>query len=73
MSVKGHPHTFRGPLPRVGQGQVDGEALVAPIVQSTALCRGDVGSTAEHQYSRVSNPMVAALEEATRPHSVGRW
>ncbi|MFT7679151.1 MAG: cystathionine beta-lyase/cystathionine gamma-synthase [Planctomycetota bacterium] len=55
---------FETLCPRAGQGQNDGEPLVTPIVQSTTFCREGVGSTAEHQYSRVSNPTVAALESA---------
>lgn len=41
---------------------IDGLPLVEPLVQSTTFCRDSVGSTAEHQYSRVSNPTVSALE-----------
>jgi cystathionine beta-lyase/cystathionine gamma-synthase len=40
----------------------DGEPIVPPIVQSTAFGQGGLGSDCEHQYSRVSNPTVAALE-----------
>lgn len=40
----------------------DGEPLVAPIAQSTTFCRSGVGSNPTHQYSRVSNPSVLALE-----------
>lgn len=47
-----------------GLGRGDGEPLVGPIVQSTTYCRDAVGSTAEHQYSRVSNPSVSELERA---------
>lgn len=46
----------------IGRDGGDGEALVAPIVQSTTFCRDGVGSDAPHQYSRVSNPTVALLE-----------
>lgn len=42
----------------------DGNPLVTPLVQSTTFCRDGVGSTATHQYSRCSNPTVAALELA---------
>jgi len=42
----------------------DGNPLVTPLVQSTTFCRDGVGSTATHQYSRCSNPTVAALEQA---------
>lgn len=48
---------------RAGAGAADGESLVAPIVQSTTFCREGVGSRARHQYSRVSNPTVSALED----------
>lgn len=41
----------------------DGRPLVTPLVQSTTFCRDAVGSQAEHQYSRVSNPTVSALEQ----------
>lgn len=47
-----------------GQGRHDGAPLVPPIVQSTTFCRDSLESTSEHAYSRVSNPTVAALEEA---------
>jgi cystathionine beta-lyase/cystathionine gamma-synthase len=40
----------------------DGDALVDGIVQSTTFARRGVGTNPEHQYSRVSNPSVAALE-----------
>lgn len=55
---------FHSICPSAGQGRGDGEPLVAPIVQSTTYCREGVGSAAEHQYSRVSNPTVSALERA---------
>ena len=48
---------------RAGTGVSDGQPLVAPIVQSTTFCRDGVDSRATHQYSRVSNPTVSALEE----------
>lgn len=47
---------------RAGQGHGDGDPLVAPIAQSTTFCRDRIGSDCTHQYSRVSNPTVAALE-----------
>ncbi|MFG0274170.1 MAG: trans-sulfuration enzyme family protein [Phycisphaerales bacterium] len=50
--------------PGVGRGRADGEALVAPLTQSTTFRRDSVGSEALHQYSRVSNPTVATLERA---------
>ncbi len=50
--------------PSVGRGVGDGDALTAPIVQSTTFCRDGVGSDPTHQYSRVSNPTVATLERA---------
>jgi len=46
-----------------GRSTADGDPLVAPIAQSTTFCRSGVGTNPEHQYSRVSNPSVAALEE----------
>jgi cystathionine beta-lyase/cystathionine gamma-synthase len=49
---------------RAGQGRRDGEPLVQPIVQSTAFARDGLESSAPHAYSRVSNPTVAALEQA---------
>lgn len=50
--------------PSIGRGGADGQALTAPIVQSTTFCRDGVGSNPPHQYSRVSNPTVATLEDA---------
>lgn len=50
--------------PGAGRGRHDGEPLVTPIVQSTTFARDRVGSAPDHQYSRVSNPTVAALENA---------
>ncbi len=50
--------------PRIGQGEGDGDPLIAPIVQSTTFCRDGIESAAQHAYSRVSNPTVAALERA---------
>ncbi len=47
-----------------GQGGRDGDPLVFPIVQSTSFSRDGLQSRAEHAYSRVSNPTVAALERA---------
>jgi cystathionine beta-lyase/cystathionine gamma-synthase len=40
----------------------DGQPLVEGIAQSTTFARSGVGSDPTHQYSRVSNPSVAALE-----------
>jgi len=48
--------------PHAGAGLHDGEPLVAPLVPSTTFCRAGLESRAEHQYSRVSNPTVGALE-----------
>ena len=48
---------------QAGAGSGDSVPLVAPLVQSTTFCRDGVGSEAEHQYSRVSNPTVSALEK----------
>ena len=50
--------------PSIGRGDADGHALTTPIVQSTTFCRQGVGSNPPHQYSRVSNPTVAVLEDA---------
>jgi cystathionine beta-lyase/cystathionine gamma-synthase len=50
--------------PGFAQGIHDGDALVGGLVQSTTYCREGVGSDALHQYSRVSNPTVSALERA---------
>ncbi len=50
--------------PGAGRATRDGEPLVTPIVQSTTFARDRVGSAPDHQYSRVSNPTVAALEHA---------
>ncbi len=49
---------------RAGRGALDGDPLVPPVVQSTTFRRDGVGSEATHQYSRVSNPTVDALEKA---------
>ncbi|HTE04747.1 MAG TPA: aminotransferase class I/II-fold pyridoxal phosphate-dependent enzyme, partial [Planctomycetota bacterium] len=46
-----------------GAAAGDGDPLVVPIVQSTSFRRAGLESTAEHAYSRVSNPTVAALEQ----------
>ncbi len=45
-----------------GHTTLDGEPLVEAIVQSTTFRRSGVGSDPAHQYSRVSNPTVLALE-----------
>lgn len=61
-----HPFT-QNPFvicPNLGHGPGDGDPLVAPLVQSTTFRRDGVGSNPPHQYSRVSNPTVAALESA---------
>ena len=60
---------------QAGRGHRDGEPLVPPIVQSTTFARVGIESAAEHCYSRVSNPTVAALERALArledaPHAV---
>ncbi len=47
-----------------GAGSGDGNPLVAPLVPSSTFCRDAIGSDCEHQYSRVSNPTVSALETA---------
>ncbi|MFA6044958.1 MAG: aminotransferase class I/II-fold pyridoxal phosphate-dependent enzyme [Phycisphaerales bacterium] len=48
--------------PGLGRELGDGHAAVTPLVQSTTFARDGIGSTCEHQYSRVSNPTVAELE-----------
>lgn len=48
---------------RHGSVLQDGQALVEGIAQSTTFARSGVGSDPAHQYSRVSNPSVAALEQ----------
>lgn len=48
--------------PGGGRHPGDGEPTVPPLVQSTAFGRSALDSDSEHQYSRVSNPTVAALE-----------
>ncbi len=50
--------------PSIGRGGGDGEPLTASIAQSTTFRRDAVGSNPTHQYSRVSNPTVAVLEDA---------
>ncbi len=52
---------------QLARGRLDGEPLVPPLVQSTTFAREGLSSAAEHQYSRVSNPTVSALE-----HALGR-
>jgi cystathionine beta-lyase/cystathionine gamma-synthase len=55
---------FEALCPGIGRFPGDGEPIVTPIVQSTTFGRDGLGSDCEHQYSRVSNPTVAVLEEA---------
>lgn len=50
--------------PSIGRGGGDGEPLTPSIAQSTTFRRDGVGSNPTHQYSRVSNPTVAVLEDA---------
>ena len=50
--------------PSIGRGRHDGDPLTLSIAQRTTFCRAGVGSNPAHQYSRVSNPTVAALEDA---------
>jgi cystathionine beta-lyase/cystathionine gamma-synthase len=64
MELRNHAHDWDTLCLHSGQGFGDGDPLVAPLVQSTTFCRDGVDSTAEHAYSRVSNPTVAALERA---------
>ena len=60
---------------QAGRGRRDGEPLVPAIMQSTTYARAGLESSAEHCYSRASNPTVAALEGALArledaPHAV---
>lgn len=55
------PHTL---CAHAGTGAGDGNPITTPLIQSTTFCRDGVDSTCAHQYSRVSNPTVAALEKA---------
>lgn len=50
--------------PSIGRGGGDGDPLTTSIAQSTTFRRDGVGSNPTHQYSRVSNPTVAVLEDA---------
>ena len=56
------PSTAHTICSHAGMGSLDGEPLVGPIAQSTTYCREAVGSNPTHQYARVSNPNVTALE-----------
>jgi cystathionine beta-lyase/cystathionine gamma-synthase len=62
-SIQTHP-SIETRCAHAGTGSGDGVPLATPLVQSTTFCRDGVGSVAEHQYSRVSNPTVSALEGA---------
>ena len=55
-------HPFDTACVHAGIGSADGEPLLTPLTASTTFCRDGVGSNPPHQYSRVSNPTVAALE-----------
>ncbi|GAB4554206.1 MAG: PLP-dependent aspartate aminotransferase family protein [Phycisphaerales bacterium] len=57
-----HPLSVERRCLGAGRDTLDGDPLVTPLVQSTTFVRDGVGSDALHQYSRVSNPTVAALE-----------
>ncbi len=46
-----------------GQGRLDGDPLLTPIVQSTTYCQNTLDANTAHAYSRVSNPTVDALED----------
>lgn len=48
--------------PGLGRPLLDGDPAVTPIVQSTTFARDRIGSSCQHQYSRVSNPTVSELE-----------
>lgn len=56
-------HSIESRCCRAGSGRIDGQPLVAPLVQSTSFGLDDVDSRAPHRYARVSNPTVSALEE----------
>jgi cystathionine beta-lyase/cystathionine gamma-synthase len=62
MEYHHEPLDFYTTCGRAGIGEGDSQPLVSPIAQSTTYCRDGIDSTATHQYSRVSNPNVAALE-----------
>ncbi|MBM3977980.1 MAG: aminotransferase class I/II-fold pyridoxal phosphate-dependent enzyme [Planctomycetes bacterium] len=60
---------------QAGRGERDGEPHFPAIVQSTTFARAGIESTAEHTYSRASNPTVSALERALArledaPHAI---
>ncbi len=60
-SVSTDPSAY---CPSIGRGGSDGDPLTPSITQSTTYRRDGVGSNPTHQYSRVSNPTVAVLEDA---------
>ncbi len=60
----GNPLDLSTLCAQAGRGRKDGEPLVPPLVQSTTYARDGIESSAEHGYSRVSNPTVSALETA---------
>jgi len=62
MEHRNEPIDLHTTCGRAGIGEGDSQPLVSPIAQSTTYCRDGIDSTAAHQYSRVSNPSVAALE-----------
>ena len=64
MTTRADTPDFDTACGHAGLGRGDASPLVAPIAQSTTYCRDGIESTARHQYSRVSNPSVAALEVA---------
>lgn len=62
-SFTNQPHSLESRCLRHGSVLQDGQPLVEGIAQSTTFARSGVGSDPAHQYSRVSNPSVAALEQ----------
>lgn len=63
MSGTSHAFDFPTLCAQAGVGPNPGDPLRTPIVQSTTFCRSGIDDGAVHQYSRVSNPTVAALEK----------
>ncbi len=62
-SFTNQPHSLESRCLRHGSVLQDGQPLVEGIAQSTTFARSGVGSDPAHQYSRVSNPSVATLEQ----------
>lgn len=62
-SFTNHTSSLESRCLRHGSVLQDGQPLVEGIAQSTTFARSGVGSDPAHQYSRVSNPSVAVLEQ----------